>query len=51
MILSAVAIADAGFARIWLVGIKKEIPGLFGWWLQYYWGIFLILVAIKMIGC
>jgi hypothetical protein len=46
MILSAVAISDAGFARIWLMGIKKDIPGLFGWWLQYFWGIFLILVAM-----
>jgi hypothetical protein len=46
MILSAVAISDAGFARIWLIGIKTEIPGLFGWWLQYFWGIFLILVAM-----
>jgi hypothetical protein len=46
MVLSAVAISDAGFARIWLNGIKTEIPGLFGWWLQYFWGIFLILVAM-----
>jgi len=46
MVLSAVAISDAGFARIWLIGIKTEIPGLFGWWLQYFWGIFLILVAM-----
>lgn len=46
MILSAVAISDAGFARIWLMGIKTEIPGLFGWWLQYFWGIFLVLVAM-----
>ena len=46
MLLSAVAISDAGFARIWLLGIKTEIPGLFGWWLQYFWGIFLILVAM-----
>ncbi len=46
MILSAVAISDAGFARIWLIGIKTEIPGLFGWWLQSFWGIFLILVAM-----
>ena len=29
MILSAVAISDAGFARIWLMGINTEIPGLF----------------------
>jgi hypothetical protein len=48
MLLSAVAISDAGFARIWLVGIKTEIPGLFGWWLQYFWGIFLILVAMAV---
>jgi hypothetical protein len=46
MLLSAVAISDAGFARIWLIGIKMEIPGLFGWWLQYFWGIFLILIAM-----
>jgi len=46
MVLSAVAISDAGFARIWLLGIKTEIPGLFGWWLTYFWGIFLLLVAM-----
>jgi hypothetical protein len=46
MLLSAVAISDAGFARIWLMGFKTEVPGLFGWWLQYFWGIFLILVAM-----
>ena len=46
MILSAVAISDAGFARIWLIGIKTQLPGLFGWWLQYFWGIFLSLVAM-----
>ena len=41
-----VAISDAGFARIWLMGIKTELPGLFGWWLQFFWGIFLMLVAM-----
>jgi hypothetical protein len=46
MILSAVAISDAGFARIWLIGIKAQIPGPFGWWIQYFWGIFLILIAM-----
>lgn len=46
MILSAVAISDAGFGRIWLMGIRLEVPGAFGWWLQFYWGIFLILVAM-----
>lgn len=48
MLLSAVAISDAGFARIWLMGIKTEIPGLFGWWLQYFWGIFLLLIAMAI---
>lgn len=46
MILSAVAISDAGFARIWLNGIKHTLPGPFGWWLQYFWGITLILIAM-----
>ena len=46
MILSAVAISDAGFARIWLNGIKHTPPGPFGWWLQYFWGITLILIAM-----
>ena len=46
MLLSAVSISDAGFARIWLMGFKTEVPGLFGWWLQFFWGIFLILVAM-----
>jgi len=46
MILSAVAISDAGFARIWLNGIKVAPPGPFGWWMQYFWGIALILIAM-----
>ena len=46
MVLSAVAISDAGFARVWLMGIKVELPGFFGWWLQYFWGIVLILVVM-----
>jgi hypothetical protein len=46
MLLSAVAISDAGFARIWLMGIKTQLPGLFGWWLTYFWGIFLLLIAM-----
>jgi hypothetical protein len=46
MLLSAVAISDAGSARVWLMGIKTTIPGLFGFWLQSFWGIFLILVAM-----
>ena len=46
MILSAVAISDAGFARMWLNGIKTTLPGPFGWWLQYFWGIALLLIAM-----
>ena len=46
MILSAVAISDAGFARIWLHAIRLTPPGPFGWWLQYFWGITLILIAM-----
>ena len=39
MVLSAVAISDAGFARIWIHEIKTEIPGQFGWWPQYCLGL------------
>jgi hypothetical protein len=46
MILSAVAISDAGFARLWLNGFKVTLPGPFGWWLQFYWGIALMLIAM-----
>ncbi len=46
LILSAVAISDAGFARIWLMGINHTFPGPFGWWLQYFWGITLMLIAM-----
>ncbi len=46
MILSAVAISDAGFARIWLIGINHTLPGAFGWWLEYFWGITLLLIAM-----
>ena len=46
MILSAVAISDAGFARIWQTEIKRTLPGPFGWWLEYFWGIALLLIAM-----
>ena len=46
MILSAVAISDAGFARMWLMGINHTFPGPFGWWLEYFWGITLMLIAM-----
>jgi hypothetical protein len=46
MILAAVAISDAGFARLWIAGFKITVPGHFGWWLQYYWGIAILLVAM-----
>jgi hypothetical protein len=42
MLIAAIAISDAGFARI----MKTDVPGLFGWWLQYFWGIFLLLIAM-----
>ncbi len=48
MILSAVAISDAGFGRIWSNWIKIMPPGVLGWWVQYFWGIALIVLA--MIG-
>jgi hypothetical protein len=46
MILSAVAISDAGFARISLMGTTYTFAGPFGWWLQYFWGITLMLIAM-----
>jgi hypothetical protein len=46
MILSAVAISDAGFARIWLIAIDRTFPGPFGWWIQYFWGISLMLISM-----
>src|SRR5215469_4345382 len=46
MILAAVSISDAGFARIWINEIHYAPPGLFGWWLQYFWGIALVLIAM-----
>jgi hypothetical protein len=46
MILAAVAISDAGFARLWIAGSRITVPGHFGWWLQYYWGIALMLIAM-----
>ena len=46
MILSAIAISDAGSARIWLMGFKVTLPGPLGWWAQYFWGITLLLIAM-----
>ena len=46
MILAAVSISDAGFARAWQLGIKHTFPGPFGWWFQYFWGITLMLIAM-----
>lgn len=28
------------------MAIKYTLPGLFGWWLQYFWGITLMLIAM-----
>jgi hypothetical protein len=46
MILTAVSISDAGFARLWQSTIKVAPPGPFGWWLQYFWGIALLVIAM-----
>lgn len=46
MILTAVSISDAGFGRIWQMGIKTVLPGPFGWWLEFFWGIALLLIAM-----
>ncbi len=46
MILAAVSMSDAGFARFWQIVIKVAPPGPFGWWLQSFWGIALLLVAM-----
>ena len=46
MILTAVSISDAGFARLYQSTIKVTPPGPFGWWLQYFWGIALMVLAM-----
>ena len=46
MILAAVAISDAGSARFWQMAIKWSPAGPFGWWLSFFWGISLILIAM-----
>lgn len=49
MILSAVSLSDAGFGRIWTNGFKIVPAGPAApvvWWLQYYWGVPLLLIAM-----
>lgn len=46
MILSAIALSDAGFGRIWQAGFRIPATGPLTWWLSYYWGIPLLLVAM-----
>lgn len=46
MILSAVALSDAGCGRISTNLLKVTPTNPFAWWLTYYWGIALILVAM-----
>jgi hypothetical protein len=46
MILAAVSIVDAGFARVWMMTIKVTPPGPLGWWLQYFWGTTLMLLGM-----
>jgi len=38
MILAAVSISDAGFARAWQIGIRHAFPGAFGWGAAVLWG-------------
>jgi len=46
MILAAVSISDAGFGRVWQMGFKVVPPGPLGWWVQFFWGIALLLIAM-----
>jgi len=50
MLLSAVAISDAGFARIWLMESKRRFRVFSVGGCQYFWGIFLMLVAMAAWG-
>jgi hypothetical protein len=46
MILSALALVDASFSRAWQLTIKVVPPGPFGWWMQYFLGTTLMLLAM-----
>jgi hypothetical protein len=46
MIRAAVSISDAGFGRVWQMGFKVVPPGPLGWWVQFFWGIALLLIAM-----
>jgi hypothetical protein len=46
MMLSVVAISDAGSSRLWIVAFKLNLPGVFGWWLKYCWGVALMLALM-----
>lgn len=46
MILSAVAFSDAGFSRVWVIALKPDISNPFAWWLAFFGGIFLLLIAM-----
>ncbi len=46
MILSALALVDASFSRAWQLTIKVVPPGPFGWWMQYFFGTTLMLIAM-----
>jgi hypothetical protein len=46
MMLSVVAISDAGSSRLWIVAFKLNLPGVFGWWLKYCWGVVVMLAAM-----
>ena len=46
MILSALALVDASFSRAWQLTIKVVPPGPFGWWMTYFLGTTLMLIAM-----
>ena len=46
MILSALALVDASFSRAWQLTIKAVPTGPFSWWMQYFLGTTLMLIAM-----
>jgi hypothetical protein len=46
MVLAAALSSDVGWGRISSNGYALPIPGMLGWWSQYYGGIALIIVAM-----
>ena len=46
MILSAMALIDASFSRAWALEVKMPTTEPFGWWLQYFGGTTVMLIAM-----